>query len=68
MRTEERIRAVRRVIDQGEALLDAWAELGDELSAIAEEVADAPISPQRRTGLRPPKTVSLRRSRCYGSG
>jgi hypothetical protein len=69
MRTEERIRAVRRVIDQGEVLLDAWAELGDELSAIAEEVADAAyLSPQRRTGLRPPKTVSLRRSRCYGSG
>ena len=28
MWTEERIRAVRRVIDQGEALLDAWVELG----------------------------------------
>ena len=68
MRTEERIRAVRRVIDQGEALLDAWAELGDELPAIAEEVAERLISPQRRTGLRPPKTVSPRRSRCYGSG
>ena len=36
MRTEERNRAVRRVIDQGEVLLDAWAELGDKLSAIAE--------------------------------
>ena len=45
MRTEERIRAVRRVIDQGEALLDAWAELGDELSAIAEEIADAAYLP-----------------------
>ena len=44
MRTEERIRAVRRVIDQGETLLDAWAELGDELSAVAEEIADAAYS------------------------
>ena len=68
MRTEERIRAVRRVIDQGEALLDAWAELGDELSAMRRRSLTRPISPQRGTGLRPPKTVSLRRSRCYGSG
>ena len=45
MRTEERIRAVRRVIDLGEALLDTWAELGDELSAIAEEVGDAAYLP-----------------------
>jgi hypothetical protein len=46
MRTEERIRAVRRVIDQGEALAEAWAELGDELSAIAEEVGDAAYLPK----------------------
>src|SRR5580704_12934626 len=51
MRTEERIRAVRRVIDQGEALLDAWAELGDELSAIAEEVADAAYLPTAQDRL-----------------
>ena len=36
MRTEERNRAVRRVIDQGEVLVAAWAKLGDELSAIAD--------------------------------
>ena len=51
MRTEERIRAVRRVIDQGEALLDAWAELGDELTAIAEEVADAAYLPTAQDRL-----------------
>ena len=51
MRTEERLRAVRRVIDQGEALLDAWAELGDELSAIAEEVADAAYLPTAQDRL-----------------
>ena len=45
MRTEERIRAVSRVIDLGEALLDTWTELGDELSAIAEEVGDAAYLP-----------------------
>ena len=51
MRTEERIRAVRRVIDQGEALAEAWAELGDELSAIAEEVADAAYLPTAQDRL-----------------
>src|SRR5580704_15700355 len=51
MRTEERIRAVRRVIDQGEALIDAWAELGDELSAIEEEIADAAYLPTAQDRL-----------------
>ena len=41
MRTEERIRAVKRVIDLGEALLDTWAEVADELPAIEDEIADA---------------------------
>jgi hypothetical protein len=40
MRAEERIRSVRRVIDLGEALLDAFAEVADELSAIRDEIAD----------------------------
>jgi hypothetical protein len=51
MRTEERIRAVRRVIDQVEALIDAWAELGDELSAIADEIADAACLPTAQNRL-----------------
>jgi hypothetical protein len=41
MAKQERIRAVRRVIDLGGALLAEWAEAGDELSAMAEEFADA---------------------------
>jgi hypothetical protein len=45
MRTEERIGAVRRVIDLGEALLGGWAELGDELSAMADDIADASFLP-----------------------
>ena len=51
MRTEERISAVRRVLDQGEALAEAWAELGDELSAIVEEVADEAYLPTARDRL-----------------
>ena len=51
MRTEERIRAVRRVIEQGEALLDASGRAWDELSAIAKEVADAAYLPTARDRL-----------------
>jgi hypothetical protein len=40
MRAEERIRSVRRVIDLGEALLDAFADIADELSAIQDEIVD----------------------------
>ena len=32
-------------------MLDAWAELGDELSAIAEEVADAAYLPTAQDRL-----------------
>ena len=38
--TKSAIRAVRRAIDLGEALMDAWAEVADELSAIQDEIAD----------------------------
>ena len=38
--TRSAIRAVRRVIDLGEAMMDAWAEVADELSAIQDEIAD----------------------------
>jgi hypothetical protein len=44
MRTEERIRAVMRVLDQGEdlgeALAELLAELGDILAATEEKIAD----------------------------
>jgi hypothetical protein len=55
MRTEERIRAVMRVLDQvedqGEALAELWAKLGDILSAYAEEVADAAYLPTAQDRL-----------------
>jgi len=38
--TRSAVRAVRRAIDLGEALIDAWAEVADELSAIQDEIAD----------------------------
>ena len=38
--TRSAIRPVRRAIDLGEALMDAWAEVADELSAIQDEIAD----------------------------
>ena len=38
--TRSAIRAVRRAIDLGEALIDAWAEVADELSAIQDDIAD----------------------------
>jgi hypothetical protein len=41
MRTEERIRAVRRVIGLVEGLIDALDEVADELAAIEDEIADA---------------------------
>ena len=41
MRTEERIRAVRRVIGLVEGLIDAFDEVADELAAIEDEIADA---------------------------
>jgi hypothetical protein len=40
MRAEERIRAVRHVIDLGERLLDALGEAANELTAIHDELAD----------------------------
>ena len=51
MRTEERIRAVMRVIDQGGALAKACAEVADELSAIAEKVADEAYLPTAQDRL-----------------
>jgi hypothetical protein len=68
MAKRERIRAVRRVIGLVEGLIDTFAEVADELAAIEDEIADAAFLAQRRIGLRPPKTVPLRRSRHYGSG
>lgn len=68
MRTEERNRAVRRVIDQGEVLLDAWAELGDKLSAIGRGVADVSYLPAAQDRLASAKDRALRGSRCYGNG
>jgi DNA-binding transcriptional MerR regulator len=51
MRTEERIRAVMRVIAQGEDLGEALAELGDILSAYAEENADEAYLPAAQDRL-----------------
>ena len=64
MRTEERNRAVRRVIDQGEVLLDAWAELG-----IKSESGGAARPISRSAGqAASAKDRALRGSRCYGNG
>jgi hypothetical protein len=40
MALRESIRAVQRIIDLAEALIADWAELGDELAAIVDKVAD----------------------------
>jgi hypothetical protein len=68
MRTEERNRAVRRVIDQGEVLLDAWAELGENCRQSRRGVADAAYLPAAQDRLASAKDRALRGSRCYGNG
>ena len=55
--TRSAIRAVRRAIGLMEALIDAWAEVADELSAIQDEIAEEAYLRMR-----------LRRSHRYGGG